>query len=148
MTTTCLSSQTTNRDLPRLSMVRVNGRDKWSIRFDYRVDDDFSFAIEIDHNLACAENDIRVVAYHYGDRFEVVSRDEFERRVDEAIAHEPCFGDTNKTDEECNETEARIREELKTRLTVIEYKSFWDEVDNCIARWNAMLFLFAPTVCL
>jgi len=149
MTTICLSSQpTTNMNIPRISMVRDNGHDRWLIRFDYRMDEDYSFAVEIDHNLTCAENDFRVVAYHHGDRSEVVTRDEFKRRVDEAITHEPCFEDTDKTDEECNEMETRIREKLQTKLTVVEYKSFWQEVDNCIARWNAMLFLFQPTVCL
>jgi len=149
MTVTCLSSQTTtNINLPCLSMGQVNGRDRWFLRFDYRMDEDFSFGVEIDHSLACAENDIRVVAYHHGDRFEVVTRDEFKRRVTEAMEHEPCYNDDPLEEGEVEQILERIRGELKTKLTVIEYKSFWQEVDNCIARWNAMLFLFQPTVCL
>jgi hypothetical protein len=113
--------------------------DGWYISFVWSNFKDVSFQIRIKHHYGYDSDEpgsnFKVIAMCEGEEEEVISRETYEQRLQDYMEHE---GGTREEAENWYST--------RTHWWIISDANFWKKVDEMADRWNAMLFLFAPTV--
>lgn len=138
---------------------------RWVIRFPYVNDADWSFRVEIYHHYGYSKDEstgYKVIACNYqiaDDELVVVTQEEFNCRVEGYLDHESIgeeevmlsdYSD-EEAEERCSELRKQARplavEKLSEKILVIDDESFWDRVEDCCFRWNAMQLFFNMEVC-
>lgn len=124
---------------PGIRYVQASGGTSGHWRLAFEVAGyDISFETKILH--AHPTDAVSVVCWDDGDEREVVTKEEFELHLAAYRAHMPG------PDPETALTREEALAAIEGKYEVINDCCVWERVEDCLRRWDAMMYLFCPTI--